>query len=275
MLYNLVIPKLKYILLNKQMYNPLQIRELFHLEFLRWFDRKVKVGSYVLKGGTNLRFFFNSLRYSEDMDLDIQGVQINLLKSIVMKILQAVSFQDVLRPFGVERVVPPDIGRAKQTETTQRFKIHLITYAEEELFTKVEFSRRGFAGKIVVQPVSNTILREYKLAPLLVPHYDVQSTIMQKIGALAGRSVIQARDVFDLYILHSQYDPHKMIKTEIKAVVLKKAYENMFAINFEQFRDTVLVYLSPEEQVVYNSFPLWDEIRLKVGNFIDELQKAI
>lgn len=257
------------------MYNSLQIRELFHLEFLRWFARKINADAYVLKGGTNLRFFFNSLRYSEDMDLDIQGVPVHILQSAVMKILQAASFQDILKTIGVERVVPPDIGRAKQTETMQRFKIHLITYAGEELFTKIEFSRRGFAGKNVVQPVSNTILREYKLAPLLVSHYDIQSAITQKIEALAGRSVIQARDVFDLYILHSQYNPHKTARPEIKADVLTKAYENVFAISFAQFRDTVLSYLSPEEQAVYNSISLWDEIRLKAGNFIDELRKTI
>lgn len=37
-------------------------------------------------------------------------------------------------------------------------------------------------------------------------HYNVQSAAMQKITALAGRSVIQARDIFDLYILSSQFD---------------------------------------------------------------------
>jgi len=143
--------------------------------------------------------FFKSFRYSEDMDLDIQGVKADILKSIVMKILQALSFQDILKPFGVERVVPPDIGRAKQTEATRRFKIHLITYAGEDLFTKVEFSRRGFRGKPVVQSVSNTILREYKLAPLLVPHYDIQSAIMQRIGALAGRITAPFFDGFTWY----------------------------------------------------------------------------
>lgn len=254
-------------------YDPLQLRELFHLEFLRWFGRKVKAGFYALKGGTNLRFFFNSFRYSEDMDLDIQGVEVNILKDVVMKILHALSFQDTLKPFGIERVVPPNIIRAKQTEVTQRFKIHLITYAGEDLFTKVEFSRRGFKGRVVVQPVSDAVLRVYKLAPLLLPHYDIQSTVMQKIGALTGRSVIQARDIFDLYILSSQYESLSLKETKVKKSKLTKAYENTFTVNFEQFRDTVISYLSPEEQTAYNSPLLWDEVRLKVGNFLEELQK--
>jgi len=253
-------------------YNPLQLRELFHIEFLRWFARKVKVKYYALKGGTNLRFFFNSFRYSEDMDLDINNIEVNVLKDIVMKILQISSFRDTLKPFGIEEVIPPNITFAKQTETTQRFKLHLITSGGEDLFTKIEFSRRGFKGKPIVQPVLDAILRKYKLPPLLVPHYNIQSAIIQKMEALAARSVIQARDIFDLYILTSQYKFSEAEKTKISAAKLTEAYENVFAINFEQFRDTVLSYLSSEDQTEYNSPSLWDEIRLKVSNFIKELK---
>ena len=252
--------------------NSLQLREIFHLEFLRWFTRKTKAKYYVLKGGTNLRFFFNSFRYSEDMDLDINGVEVNSLKDIVMKILQLPSFLDTFKPFGIEEIVPPEITHAKQTTTTQRFKIHLITSAGEDLFTKIEFSRRGFRGKIIVQPVLDTILREYKLLPLLVPHYDIESAIAQKIDALATRSLIQARDIFDLYILSSQYQHSETEKIKINPTTLTKAYENVFAISFEQFRDTVLSYLSSEDQAGYNSPSLWEEVNLKVANFIEELQ---
>ena len=87
-------------MINKT-YNSLQQREIFHLEFLRWLGRKVKVHFYALKGGANLRFFFNSFRYSEDMDLDVYGIEVDILKDVVMKILHASSFQDTLKPFGV------------------------------------------------------------------------------------------------------------------------------------------------------------------------------
>lgn len=253
-------------------YNSLQLRELFHLEFLRWFSRKVKAGFYVLKGGANLRFFFNSFRYSEDMDLDVQDIEVATLKNTVMEILKSPSFHDALKPFGVERVVPPDIIRAKQTRTTQRFKVHLMTFAGEDLFTKIEFSRRGFRGEVTVQPVSALILRAYKMPPLLVPHYDIQSTIIQKVGALAARSVIQTRDIFDLYILSSQCESHEIKEIKINKDRLSRAYENVFEISFGQFRDTVISYLSPEDQVIYNSSSLWDEIKLKTSNFIDEIR---
>lgn len=259
--------------MDRIIYNSLQLREIFHLEFLRWLNRKLNVKYYALKGGVNLRFFFNSFRYSEDMDLDAQWVKVEVLKEIVMKILQSISFQDSLKPFGIEKAIPPDINKAKQTETTQRFKIHLITFAGEDLFTKVEFSRRGYAGGVVTQSVSELILRLYKLPPLLIAHYDIQSAITQKVEALATRSIIQARDIFDLYILSSQYSPHTTGEIKISNAKLTKAYENVFGISFEQFRDTLISYLSSEDQATYNSPSLWDEIKLKATNFIDELRK--
>jgi predicted nucleotidyltransferase component of viral defense system len=255
------------------MYNPLQLREIFHLEFLRWFIRKIKVTHYALKGGTNLRFFFNSFRYSEDMDIDIYGVKVSVLRDIVIKILQSPVFSENLEPFEIKRVIPPNITKAKQTETTQRFKIHLITSAGEDLFTKIEFSRRGLKQGVVVETVLNTILRTYKLPPLLIPHYNLQSAAFQKINAFASRAMIQARDIFDLYILSSQYKSFKEERVEINGNKLRKACENIFEVSFEQFRDTVLPYLPSEEQILYDSASLWDEIRLKVTNFIEELGK--
>lgn len=68
------------------MYNSLQQREIFHLEFLRWFSHKVDAKYYALKGGVNMRFFFNSLRYSEDMDIDVSGLSIEVLQDMVLEI---------------------------------------------------------------------------------------------------------------------------------------------------------------------------------------------
>ena len=254
-------------------YNSLQLRELFHLEFLRWFGRKIKAEFYSLKGGTNLRFFFNSIRYSEDMDLDVQKVGVHVLRDAVMKILQGQSFQDIFKPFGLERIVPPDISKAKQTETTQRFKIHLITFAGEDLYTKIEFSRRGLKGKVIVQSVSPVVSRTYKMPPLLTPHYDVESTVMQKVKALADRSEIQARDIFDLYALSSQCEPFTVNKDFLSVARLNKARENLFQVNFNEFRDKVISYLSFEDQGVYNSPDRWDEIKLKTADFIEELRR--
>ena len=255
-------------------YTHLQLREVFHVEFLRWFGRKVKAEKYAVKGGVNLRLFFKSFRYSEDMDMDARGIKVAELKEIVMKILNTSAFQDNLKPFGIAMVVSPDMSKAKQTETTQRFKIHLIASSGEDLFTKVEFSRKGFAGKVITGAVDDAILRAYKLAPLLVPHYDACAAITQKINALADRSAVQARDIFDIYLLSSQYNEGSKAKIDVKPAAFSKAYERVFEIEFEQFRDTVVSYLSPEDQPVYDNRQAWEDVRLKAANFIEEVRKS-
>jgi len=261
--------------MNKLFYDQLQLREIFHLEFLAWLSRKLKPECYVLKGGANLRFFFNSFRYSEDMDLDIRAVQVYALKDIVMDILNARIFKDSLMPFGIEKIVPPDISKAKQTETTQRFKVHLITVSQEDLFTKVEFSRRGFMNGISIQPVSGKVLRVYKLPPLLFPHYDAPAAILQKIKALALRSATQARDIFDLYILSPQLEPDAIRKRkEVTRALTEKAMENALGISFQQFRDVVLAYLSPQDKLIYDKPEVWDEIKLTVSDILDKIGRA-
>ena len=253
------------------LHTSLQLREVFHLEFLRRLARAIKSDSYALKGGVNLRFFFGSFRYSEDMDFDVKGIEVIFLSDAVMKILSASSFRETLKPFGIESVIPPDISISKQTQTTQRFKIHLISEAGEDLFTKLEFSRRGFSGNAVVQPVSSAVLRAYRIAPVLASHYEVNSAITQKLKALAGRSVIQARDIFDIYVLSSQTEKAAFEPAMIKMEHLEKAYENIFSVNYEQFRDTVVSYLSPEDQDACKSEEMFSVIQLKTAEFIQEL----
>ncbi|MCK9583230.1 MAG: nucleotidyl transferase AbiEii/AbiGii toxin family protein [Endomicrobiales bacterium] len=254
--------------MNSYYYNNLQIREVFHLEFLRAFARKLKPSFFALKGGVNMRLSFGSIRYSEDMDLDVNTINVKALSDTVMKILGSVSFQNELKGFGIDKVLPPNMAKAKQTDTTQRFKVHLITHQGEDLFTKIEFSRRKSVGNAVVEPVSEKILRQYKMSPLIVSHYDVDSAFAQKINALANRSAVQARDIFDLYMLSTQLSPNKNSRIKTDAVSIKIACENVFLVSFHQFRDTVLSYLAEEDKAAYDSPDLWDEIKLRVHDLI-------
>jgi hypothetical protein len=258
----------------KTHYDALQLREIFHLEFLRWFGKKTKADQYVLKGGANLRFFFNSIRYSEDIDLDVRDIAKEVLADRVMQILGSPSFHEALRTYGIRGVVPPDLARAKQTETTQRFKVHLLTVAGEDLFSKVEFSRRGFRGETAVQAVHDQVMRSYAASPLLVPHYVLYAAIEQKIEALCTRTIIQARDVFDLYTLSPHYRRSEAGVLPVEGARLDKARDNVFEIDFAQFRDTVVAYLSHEDRAVYDNEAAWDEIRMRVSDFIGELERG-
>lgn len=254
-------------------YDPLRLREIFHLEFLRRLGRKLPAGSFAVKGGANLRFFFGSIRYSEDIDLDVTGAGVAVLKDTVMKILGLASFQDGLKPYGIERLDLPDMTKAKPTETTQRFKLHLLTAAGEDLFTKIEFSRRGFHGRTETEFVSESVLRGYQMAPLVAPHYDLDSAIAQKIEALATRTETQARDIFDLHLLSTRQAGGARPGRGTKGL-LSKASERVFDVDFAVFRDTVLAYLADEDRAAYDSAELWDELKLKVVRFLEERRGA-
>ena len=250
-------------------FDTLQLREIFHLEFLRRLGRKLPAASFAVKGGANLRFFFGSIRYSEDIDLDVTGVGVAALKDTVMRILEAPSFQEVLEPYGIERLGRPDMTKAKQTETTQRFKVHLLTAAGEDLFSKVEFSRRGFRGRTETGFVSEAILRGYQMPPLISPHYDLDSAVAHKIEALATRSETQARDIFDLHFLGARQPGRAGTGQDAKGL-LGKASERLFEVDFAVFRDTVLAYLASEDRAAYDSAGVWDEVKLKVARFLEE-----
>jgi predicted nucleotidyltransferase component of viral defense system len=245
----------------------LALGEVFHLAFLRELVRAVPLSTFVLKGGSNLRFFFGSPRYSEDMDLDAMGMPVHLLRDKVMDIIASKALADTLRTFAVERIVPPRLSSAKQTETVQRFKVHLLTAANEDLSTKVEFSRRGFDASVRSEPVPVPVLARYRLAPLIVPHYAAGSAASQKVRALLGRRHTEARDIFDLYILSSR-SSELSLASQFAASELKLARERVLSVEYEQYRDTVVSLLAKEDQRAHDSPGAWDEIRLRVEGLL-------
>lgn len=250
------------------MYNILQQREILHLLFLRHLAQRIQPATYALKGGANLRFFYKSPRYSEDMDIDVQKMEVFKLKEIVMDIITSKAFLNMLKTYQIENLIPPNISKAKQTETVQRFKMHLITSSGDDIFTKIEFSKRAMKLRAEVGMVDSAILQSYKLPPLLVAHYPAEVAIAQKISAIADRSVPQPRDVFDVFILHTQA---KTVKAhDVEPAVLEKASKRVFEITYEQYRDTVLNYLNDDNRRLYQQREVWEQMQLTVANLIDE-----
>jgi hypothetical protein len=62
--------------------------------------------------------------------------------------------------------------------------------------TKVEFSRRDAIEGTRFEATPHEIANAYGLTPVLSTHYARSAAIGQKIGALAGRTEPQARDIF-------------------------------------------------------------------------------
>ena len=237
--------------------------ERFHLLFLAQLGSKLDKSCYALKGGCNLRFFFKSIRYSEDMDLDVQNIPVSELHSRVAGILKSASF---LQALAVHEMNIEHVTESKQTETTQRWKFGLLTpAANRPLPTKIEFSRRRAFSDAVLENVDPLLIRSLGLAPVLACHYPAAAAWRQKIQALATRSVTQVRDLFDLnLLLNSGAVVPANENTALADDLLKAAEERCLAMRFEDFKSQVLSYLAPEHQPAYDDPGVWDHMVLSV-----------
>jgi len=125
-----------------KLYSTRESVELFHLVILDLLGRKVDKNFYALKGGCNLRFFFKSIRYSQDMDLDVNtALSKDKLQVIMSRLLESNTIEQILDVKGIKI---QEKSSPKQTDTTQRWKFALmVPRSSVPLHTKIEFSRRG------------------------------------------------------------------------------------------------------------------------------------
>ncbi len=252
------------------MWNERQTIEIFHLLFLRAFGARVDKALFALKGGCNLRFFLKSIRYSEDMDLDIQTMAVATLRNNVNRLLAERAFVEGLRAQGIELIKS---SQPKQTQTTQRWKLTLRdAESGRTLPTKIEFSRRGLGEEKAVESVDPAIIRTYRLYPVIVQHYTVHAALAQKVSALALREQVQARDVFDLKLLMDAGGAEQPLPAAA-APDLTAAIETALAVDYEAFAGQVIAFLEPEYQGHYGSKRTWNELQEQVVSGLEALRK--
>jgi hypothetical protein len=259
-------------------FSGIAVREAFHLVLLRFLVRQRGTEGWALKGGVNLRLFFESARYSEDMDLDAELRLNRTLKRDILGILRNPIFRRRLMAFGV-RGMEPDVPRlAKDTETTARVKLSLVS-GGIPYSTKVEISFRPRDGTDAVEVASPSralalrYLEQSAEYPFAVPHYPRTPAVRQKLRALAGRPAVQARDVFDLMVLtgngHGADIDKEVLRAQLSDATLTEARDRALALPEVEFRAKVLEYLDEVNKEKWCD--RWDEIRLSVAALAEEL----
>lgn len=249
--------------------NVRQSVEIFHLLFLDQLGRKLDKALYALKGGCNLRFFFNSIRYSEDIDFDVKIVAKQTLRNKINLILNGTPFQQILR---TKKFELEHISESKQTETTQRWKISFKTgFSQLSLNTKIEFSRRSLSGEVQFDPIHPYLIQTYSLMPIMTNHYGAKSAIEQKISALALRTETQARDIFDLYHL---FNIASLSVQNRSLEQIELAMNNALNIQFDDFKGQVVAFLSEEYQKQYSSETVWNNMRDSVLQALEKQHEA-
>ncbi len=244
-----------------------QTVELFHLLFLQQLGRRIDKKLYALKGGCNLRFFFRSIRYSEDLDLDVRTIAKETLRKNVNQILEFRGFTHILHS---HRLAISFVSAPKQTATTQRWKIHLRREDDgSEWPTKIEFSRRGFRAGIAFEPIDPEIIRLHRLQSILATHYTLETAFAQKVEALIHRTETQARDIFDLNLLLGAGAKGRELPAMVKQN-LTRACKNASGISFDDFQGQVVAYLTPEYQDYYRAPAAWGKVQ---GNVVEKLEE--
>lgn len=236
-----------------------QVAEGFHLAFLSVLQARMDQTRYVLKGGANLRFFFGSPRYSEDIDLDIVGAKPWALAEVVDKAIESPAMRILLRGLGLEIA---EYSKPKQTGTTNRWKVAIAASAlQRHVRTKIEFSSRGGDDRFVMEPLPQRLADPYGLRSPQVQHYRAEAALEQKIAALAGRSETQARDVFDLDLLFRQ----AQVRAEgVDPQVRGRAAERAMELPWEAFQDQVIPFIDFDVLELYRDESVWDQIVLNV-----------
>lgn len=245
-----------------------EVVEFFHLAFLQVLPARLDQDHYVVKGGTNLRYFFESLRYSQDIDLDAVAIEPWKLEARVDEVLASPATQLLLRSGGLAL---HDATKPKQTDTTQRWKLSVASSGRRETVrTRIEFSHRVTDQRRILEAVPDRVVAPYALRAPTLLHYTAAAAIEQKIEALAQRSETQARDVFDLELLLRR---HRAVigAGEIEPNIFEVAEERLFELPFEAFRDQVLPFLDPEVVELYD-LAAWEQMQNFVGERLMELQ---
>ncbi len=253
---------------------PLSVRqstELFHLVFLRALVAKGEdKGLIALKGGCNLRFFFGSVRYSEDMDLDVVVIGKETLKNRVERLLKSPAVTAPLKTHGLTII---ETSAPKQTQTTQRWKVGLRREGDAlPIRTKVEFSRRDTIAGATFEATDREVLRPYGLTPVLATHYTVATAVRQKIHALAARAEPQARDVFDLALLLAKPDAAKLTLDAAVSQWLDDAIEHALSLSFDEYASKVVAFLEPAHAEVYADPSAWEAMQEEVVTRLEELR---
>jgi Nucleotidyl transferase AbiEii toxin, Type IV TA system len=244
--------------------------EHFHLLFLRQLSTGADRTRFAVKGGCNLRFFFGSVRYSEDLDLDVLEMPRGTLKNKVDRLLEAPA---LLLPLQAQGIAVEDVSAPKQTDTTQRWKLGLRRAGSSaSLRTKVEFSRRGAETdrERAAEPVDAAVARGHGIPPPVLQHYLAPAALRQKVQALLGRPRTQARDVFDLQLLRAKASQLPRLDGELRSR-LPDAIERALSLSYDDYLGQVVAYLEPERAAPFRDRTAWDAMQLEVVELLEEL----
>jgi predicted nucleotidyltransferase component of viral defense system len=251
---------------------PVQISEIFHLAFLGVLQGVAGAGSFALKGGGNLRFYFRSLRYSEDIDLDGFARDTAAFSRKVEKAFASPQLAKLLALFDIKLAY---LNPKDRTTTKEKWVIGLThaSTGKSPIYTRVEISHRayGLDAYLETRPVDFTAVEPYApLAAPVVAHYVPRGALIQKVWALQDRKETQPRDVFDIDHLVRMF-PGAPATGLLEERVIKAAIDRAYEIRFGEYRTKVVTFLDPAVRSAYDSADAWEAMQVRVVTALERM----
>lgn len=244
--------------------------EVVHLALLQALPSRMPPGSYIVKGGANLRLFEQSVRRSQDIDFDYAGPpdRFDRVEEQVDATLRSPALRNVLALAGVALTEP---SKPQQTHTTRRWKF-TVEGEGALLNSKIEFSNRGAIDpEHAFETARDDIGRGLGLRVVRAARYLPPAAIRQKIRALGQRSAAEPRDVFDLDLLFARH-PTAVGRGELLEAELDAAVAAAYSISFDAYRDLVVAFIEDDEVPIYDREEVWSDMVLKVVERLEALR---
>jgi predicted nucleotidyltransferase component of viral defense system len=161
-------------------------REYLQLVFLNYLFQEKEAKKIYFKGGTALRFFFGSPRFSEDLDFSTTHTK-KQIRRIVEKVALAIQ-----KEIASLKIIPLYSGKK-----TERFRIKYEgQQVKYPLVIRLDFHRVKKIGRVTASVLSTKF--PIVIFPL-IPHLTEEELLKEKIEALASRC--KGRDFFDVWYL--------------------------------------------------------------------------
>lgn len=187
-------------------------REYFQHIFLSYFYQQPKAANIFFKGGTALRFLYNSPRFSEDLDFNSAFIDYKGIEGLLLDTLSQIEKENI------------SFNLKEAKKTTGGFLAEIIFEGfEQPTKIELEISLREAEKKGEMAAVANDFVPVYNIITV-----TETQLVYEKIRALLARK--KPRDFYDLYFILRKQLPIAQ-KEEIIPQVLKALEES--DINFE------------------------------------------
>lgn len=193
-------------------------REYIQHLILSYFYQLPQSRTIYFKGGTALRFIYQSARFSEDLDLSTNQENVPGIEGSLLEVLEKIEKENI----------QTTINEAKTTTGGYLANIDFIIF-DATLPMRIELSFREKENKGELVTITSDFIPSYTLVSLAE-----EQLISQKIRALLSRQ--KPRDFYDLYFILRKQLPIPDKKTTLsKALAALRSSSVNFETELKQF----------------------------------------